>query len=235
MNPPWRACNVSRTGSPRSTNRATASAALRSRAMVNSPGPVSLDRLLRAIPRILRSKSLEASLTEALELLRLGGGAEAAVLFLADGDAPLREYWATGDPTAKKAFRARLKVEALEAIRRGGPHLTTSDGEILDGLATKTVLLSTDSGPIGSVALAWSSGPAPEDAETSTWITAAIALLAAPAISESEVGKLKNQAERDKRWFKTLAEHLPVLDRDRQKLAAVVNQTATFVFVTHEE
>src|SRR6267378_2944643 len=203
--------------------------------MAKPIGPTSLNRMLRAIPRILRSGSLEASLTEALELLRLGAGAQAAVLFLADGDAPLREYWATDDPAAKKTFRPRLKVEALGAIRRGGPHLTTTGVEALEGLATKTVLLATDSGPLGAAALAWSSGPAREDEETTAWVTAAIELLASPAISESEIGKLRNQAERDKRWFKTLDEHLRVLDRERQKFAAVVNQTDTLVFVTDEE
>ncbi len=203
--------------------------------MANPLGPTSLDRLLHAIPRILRSSSLEASLTEALELLRLGAGAQAAVLFLADGAAPLREYWATDDPAAKKTFRPRLKVDALEAIRCGGSHLTTSEGEARDGLATKTVLLAAESGPLGAAALAWSSGSAPEDAKTKAWITAAIELLASPAISESEIGKLRNQAERDKRWFKTLDDHLRVLDRERQKFAAVVNQTDTLVFVTDEE
>src|SRR5262249_35969480 len=36
---------------------------------------------------------------------------------------------------------------------------------------------------------------------------------------------------RYERWFKTLASHLQVLDRERQKFLAVVNQTDTYVFV----
>ena len=54
----------------------------------------SLERLLEAIPRILNSGSLDDSIIESLELLRRGTGADALVVFLADGDAPLGEHWA---------------------------------------------------------------------------------------------------------------------------------------------
>jgi PAS domain S-box-containing protein len=195
----------------------------------------NLDRLLHAIPVILRSPSLQDSLPEALELLRRGAGAEAVVVFLADGDAPLREYWAPDDAATKSSLRPRLKVESLEAIRRGGAHLTVTEGAAQDGRATRTLLLATDTGPLGAAALAWSSPSAPDTNEASAWITAAIEMVASTVIHRSEVAKLKNQAERDKRWFQTLDEHLRVLDRERQKFAAVVNQTDTFVFVTDEE
>src|SRR5262247_1242032 len=106
--------------------------------------PRSLDRFLEAIPRILHSEAFETSLRDAIELLRSGAGADAAVVFLADGDAPLSEHWAPEDPNVKSRFRPRLKVEALEVIRQGGEHLRFSDGEPRDGVATRTVLLSSD-------------------------------------------------------------------------------------------
>src|SRR5437867_9229139 len=195
----------------------------------------NLDKLLEAIPRILKSSSLEGSITEALDLLRHGAGADAAVVFLADGDAPLREQWALNNPQIKTSLRPRLKVEALEAIRKGGPHLTTSDCTKPDGRATKTVLLSTESGPLGAVALIWSSAQVPSDPKTISWIVAVIEMVASKTIAWGEISKLQVQSERDKRWFKTLDDHLRVLDRERQKFAAVVNQTDTFVFVTDEE
>ncbi len=194
-----------------------------------------LERLLHAIPRVLHSESFEASLVEALELLRQGVDADAAVVFLADGDAPLRESWAPDEPSIKAKFRPRLKVAALEAIRQGGGHLETSDGAHKDGCSTQTVYLASDSGPLGCAALAWSSAARPEAGAREAWVTAAVQMLASVVIRHSEIGKLRNQAERDKRWFKTLDEHLRVLDRERQKFAAVVNQTDTFVFVTDEE
>jgi PAS domain S-box-containing protein len=202
------------------------------------PAPDGLDRILSAIPRILRPASLDASITEALDLLRSGAGADAAVLFLADGDAPLREHWSPNTAAIKSSLRPRLKVEALEAIRLGGPHLTSAGGPARDGRstrATRTVLLSNESGPLGAAALAWPSDEAPEDPDTLAWTIAAIELIASVVISRGEISKLKVQAERDKRWFKTLDDHLRVLDRERQKFAAVVNQTDTFVFVTDEE
>jgi len=201
----------------------------------NPPLPDGLDRLLQAIPRILRSSSLDASISEALELLRQRTGADAAVVFLADGDAPLREHWSHDRAATKATLRPRLKVEALEAIRCGGAHLTFADGPAKEGRVTKTVLLSNDSGPLGAAALAWSSPSAPDDPKTLSWIAAAVELVASTVISRNEISKLRIQAERDKRWFKTLDDHLRVLDRERQKFAAVVNQTDTFVFVTDEE
>jgi len=197
--------------------------------------PQSLDRLLEAIPRILRSDAFERSLRDAVELLRSGAGADAAVVFLADGDAPLSEHWAPEDPNVKSRFRPRLKVEALEVIRQGGRHLAFEDGEAKDGVSTRTVLLSSDTGPLGSVALAWCAPELPQDPQRATWILATVELLASIVIHRSEVSKLRNQAEKDRRWFKTLDEHLRVLDRERQKFAAVVNQTDTFVFVTDED
>src|SRR3954471_22629703 len=96
---------------------------------MTSPRQESLDRILVSIPRVLQAASLDASMTEGLELLRHGAAADAAVLFLADGDAPLREYWAHEDPAIKGVFRPRLKVEALEAIRRGGYHMEPTEGD----------------------------------------------------------------------------------------------------------
>ena len=197
--------------------------------------PDGLDQLLQAIPRILNSGSFDTSIKEALELLRSGAGLEAAVLFLADGDAPLREHWAPDDAAIKAALRPRLKVEALEAIRKGGAHLTAMNRAGEDGRATKTVLLSSESGPLGAAALAWPSAAVLDDPATSAWILAMIEMIAATTLSRNEISKLRLQAERDRRWFKTLDEHLRVLDRERQKFAAVVGQTDTFVFVVDEE
>ncbi|HMI32091.1 MAG TPA: PAS domain S-box protein, partial [Candidatus Limnocylindrales bacterium] len=197
--------------------------------------PGRLDQLLLAIPRILSAGSIDTSIKESLELLVSGAGLEAAVLFLADGDAPLREHWSPNDAAIKAVLRPRLKVEALEAIRLGGTHLTTVSGAGKDGHATKTVLLSSESGPLGAAALAWSSTAVPDDPATSAWILAMIEMVASTTLCRNEISKLKLQAERDRRWFKTLDDHLRVLDRERQKFAAVVNQTDTFVFVADEE
>jgi PAS domain S-box-containing protein len=195
----------------------------------------SLERLLEAIPRILKSDSLDHSIIEALELLRRGTGADALVVFLADGDAPLTERWAPDEPATKSLLRPRLKVQALEAIRSGGSHLLLGECQVQNGRATRTVLLCQGEAPLGAVAIAWPTEKAPDDPVSVSWIAAAIELVASTVISKREVSKLLMQAERDKRWFKTLDEHLRVLDRERQKFAAVVNQTDTFVFVTDEE
>ncbi len=195
----------------------------------------NLERLLESIPRVLNTGSLEGSVVEALELLRRGTGADTLVVFLADGDAPLTERWASDDPAAKSLLRPRLKVEALEAIRRGGTHLTLGDPIVQNGRATRTVLLCQNQAPIGAAAIAWPTEGTPDDGSARSWIAAAIELVACTTISRREISKLQMQSERDKRWFKTLDEHLRVLDRERQKFAAVVNQTDTFVFVTDEE
>ncbi|HZI89438.1 MAG TPA: PAS domain S-box protein, partial [Candidatus Polarisedimenticolia bacterium] len=115
-----------------------------------------------------------------------------------------------------------------------------SQSAVEEGCATQAVLLATEAGPLGAVALAWSAEsrpttPGPHEATREAWIQATVPMLASVLVHHSEISKLRNQAERDKRWFKTLDEHLRVLDRERQKFAAVVNQTDTFVFVTDEE
>jgi len=195
--------------------------------------PEELDRLLEAIPRILREPSFDQSLADSLELLRRGAGAQAAALFLADGDAPLREVWVPREIEIRNALRPRLKVEALEAIRQGGAHRARVDHGEHDGTETRTLLLSTETGPFGAVGLAWAAGSG-SGRHADAWTGAVLEIMAWSILRRGEISKLQVQAERDKRWFKTLDEHLRVLDRERQKFAAVVNQTDTFVFVTDE-
>src|SRR5207245_5229932 len=122
------------------------------------------------------------------------------VLCRADGDAPLREYWAPDAAAIKSLLRPRLKVEALEAIRLGGAHLTAAQGDAKDGRATRTVLLSTEAGPLGAAALAWPAS-APDTNEAAAWIVAAIELVASAVIHADELSQLKKQAEGHRRWL----------------------------------
>jgi PAS domain S-box-containing protein len=61
-----------------------------------------------------------------------------------------------------------------------------------------------------------------------------VQILAQRAFAAEETARYQAQRECDQRWFRTLDSHIRLLDRERQKFAAIVNQTDTFVYVTDD-
>ena len=185
-----------------------------------APDPQDLD----SIARVVGGESLDDAMREGANLLARWSGGHAAI-FLADGLEPLREYWSAG-PERPDAVRASFKRAALEAVRTGEPHEIVSGPDADRGRA---VPLTAQTKTLGAVCIG--SPHAGEDRDP-TSVPALLAILAAKAAVHEEIARYRSQRERDERWFKTLDGHLRVLDRERQKLAALTNQTDAFLFTT---
>ena len=196
------------------------------------PGGEGSRPLLESLARVLGAGGLHEAMTEAAGLLaRILSSGHAAV-FLADGKEPLREYWYVEAPEDRDRIRATFKIAALEAARTGAT-VTPTPVALGDRMIQPSAHpLVTDGRVLGAVCF---SDPAevPETAaEHGRLIESITAILAHKAALHEETARYRAQHERDQRWFKTLDNHLRVLDRERQKFAAFVNQTDTFVYVT---
>lgn len=189
-------------------------------------GPTAQQHDLELVARVLGREQLEDAMRDGVRLLARGTDAHAAV-FLADGLEPLREYWSAG-PERPDAVRAAFKRAALEAARVGEPVHTDPIGP--EGTRGLAIPLRAEGKVLGAVCLSFGGGD-----ERLARVNAIAAILAAKAAMHEEIARHRAQRARDERWFKTLDGHLRVLDRERQKFAAVVNQTDAFLFTTDLE
>jgi two-component system cell cycle sensor histidine kinase/response regulator CckA len=81
-----------------------------------------------------------------------------------------------------------------------------------------------------AAALAW----VRDSGVAGTTAAAALEIVAWKVAREREAAHLRARQEQYERWFRTLDAQLRILDRERQKFAAVANQTDTFAFVTDD-
>ena len=189
--------------------------------------------LLESIRQLIGEDQLEAAMSQGAALLAQVAGSPHAAVFLADGNEPLRECWHSESRQHRERIRAAFKTAALDAVRSGRgvtpTPLTLDDQE----LQPRAFPLLANGRTLGAVCLAW-----PEtnghhgDYERRVELIAGI--LAHKASLDEEILRFRAQRDRDQRWFKTLDSHLRLLDRERQKFAAFVSQTDTFVYVTDE-
>jgi hypothetical protein len=68
--------------------------------------------------------------------------------------------------------------------------------------------------------------------ETGPAVQRAVGAIASRAGAEADMAASQGAHARYQRWFKTLDEQLRVLDRERQKFAAIVHSSDAPVFVT---
>jgi PAS domain S-box-containing protein len=162
----------------------------------------------------LEEDSLERSAAATLGLIAELVGAETGALFLErDGSEAREEYW--HGPHAAES-EERLRTAAREW--RAGTDAPSRGFRIVPVVARGHTLglfcfLPGASRPTGEIA--------------QTLADFFAERLQARRDHEHAAAELV----RYERWFKTLDSHLQVLDRERQKFLAVVNQTDTYVFV----
>jgi len=190
--------------------------------------PDSLGRLAR----IVREEALESALTEGAALIAEIARSSLAAIFIADGSGPLRESWHADLPGERERLRAAFKTLALEAVRTGTNVSGKSDAA--DATSTEALPLVAQGRTIGAVCLVGPGKAEQPRRQADPALLAVISMLAWKIFGHEELARHRAQRARDERWFKTLDGHLRVLDRERQKFAAFVNQTDTLVYVTDE-
>lgn len=191
-------------------------------------GPLA--ELLGRLAAILTAERPERSLPDAARLLAEMSGADGAAILIGRRERLTAEGW-----------------HGPDALREGVRELAARELQAWDGASAKATYRPLASGArgrvrvspfgvgertFGIVALATRATDDDAALEASDWVVQAIASRWAAQVDLVDVRAAKAQQER---WFNVLDAQLRVLDRERQKFVAVVNQSDTFMLVVDAE
>ena len=190
--------------------------------MPHSPAPEDAGAIARQLAEVWAEGDLALALSRAARMLAEANGSKVSALFVVTDEGVGTEAWHP-EPLEMER-RLRYQRAALQ-----GPH-TDPRESAGPGVSVTRVSVPVDSTPAErpTVALAW----VRDSGEAETTITAALELIAWKVAREREAAHVRGRQEQYERWFRTLDAQLRILDRERQKFAAVANQTDTFAFVT---
>jgi two-component system cell cycle sensor histidine kinase/response regulator CckA len=183
------------------------------------PGAVFLAELAKA-------PSLDAALACGVRALAaLSGARAAAILPLEGGEASL-ETWHPNDPAVRESLRAAFG-RAATAARTGDP----DPGGPRESGAIQVLPLVSAGVVTGTLCLAAPPGAGSAGSPTPALVRVA-AVVASLAATHQEQARGAAARREYERWFKTLDEQIRVLERERQKFAALVHRSDAEVFVT---
>ena len=176
------------------------------------------DPAARFLTELAEAPSLAAALACGTRALAdLSGARAAAILPLEGGDASL-ETWHPEDPAVRGSLRAAF---GRAAAARTGAAPAPAAGEVI-----RVIPLVASGSVTGTLCLAGGSGT---QSDALAPIAAVVASLAATHQEQARGAAARREYER---WFKTLDEQIRVLERERQKFAALVHRSDAEVFVT---
>jgi len=185
--------------------------------------------LLAEMAAIAAEPQLEPALERMAHLIAGLSGARAAALFLVDGTQLASCGWSPAAAECPEGLRAAIEAavrEAAEPTAAAGPSVREADG------ARVRALPLAAAGKLHGVAcLAGGRGRAGTKRLEDPRVDAALALFLPRLAWLREAAQAASARTQYERWFKTLDEQLRVLDRERQKFAAIVQQSDTAVFV----
>jgi PAS domain S-box-containing protein len=183
----------------------------------------SSERALELLGPMLASDSLEEAAAHATRLFATLSEAEAVALFLVSGKDTGGEFWIPADEATRLRFRPHLRGLALESLAQNAPVTMPFPPEVASGVAP-SVLPLVDRGH--TLALVCFAG-APEAGARCAGVGALIArqIMQHQDMAHSQAAKVRYE-----RWFRQFDQQMRVLERERQKFAAVVNQADTYVF-----
>jgi len=196
-----------------------------------APGPRTEsgghDPCARFLAELAAAASLGAALACGVRALAELSGARAAALLPLEGGDPSLETWHPDEPPTRERFRAAFLQAAADT--RGGASRPPRTTRVPDTI--EVVRLESAGTVVGTLCLAAPSVAAGEDAARASLprIAAAVAALAATHLEAARGASARREYER---WFKTLDEQIRVLERERQKFAALVHRSDAEVFVT---
>ena len=181
--------------------------------------------LLKAAGDLLVAGDREAVARTAVPLLAELASAQVAVLVPVSAGELCEEAWWPDDEATRTRHRPFLRGLALESMARGGSVVTPPP----PGHGPARVLverLVVGERPVAVLCALC----APDAGAEPNGMAEALRLTGHALAQRAELVVLRSERARQERWFKQLDQHIRVLDRERQKFAAIVNQSDTYVF-----
>ena len=186
------------------------------------------ERLTSLLLRLLGADSVQRVLEEAVALMAAIVEAPAAAAFTIEAEQVLEEAWHPGAELAGEPIGRQLRSFALQSVRSGEPvSLPPRDGA--EG-SIRVVLLRAQGRSLGAVAL-WSSRTRAATPAQAAQLEQLEKLVTEAIVRQRRDAAARATAEQQKRWFGQLDQQVRVLDRERQKFAAIVNQADLFAYV----
>jgi PAS domain S-box-containing protein len=181
------------------------------------------EQALELLGPMLTAESLEDAAAHATRLFASLSEAEAVALFLVSGKDTGGEFWVPADVATRLRFRPHLRGLALEFLVQGVPVATPFPPEVSSGLEPAVLPLLDRGRTLGVVCFA---GRADKAARC-----ASAAVVVARQMAQHQE-KVQSQASRARyeRWFRQFDSQMRLLERERQKFAAIVSQSDTYVF-----
>src|SRR5688572_1784881 len=173
---------------------------------------------------------LPDALARGARLLAELSHAPVSALFVLTDEGIAAEAWFPASHSADIERRARFQRAALEGV-----HTAPRAGVPAAAVVRRQVPPVATERDRPTAALAWVRAGGAEDGGGSRCdnaVEAALELLAWKVSTVREAVRHRARQEQYERWFKTFDAQLRILDRERQKFAAVANQSDTFAFVT---
>ena len=182
--------------------------------------------LLYEVAAIAAEQNLASSLERMARLIAGLSGAETAALFVVEGGHLAVAGWHPAE--ARPQQRTEMEQAAREAARPDAP----AEGSREAGESTLRTLSLAAAGKLHGVAcMAARRGRGVARRLEDPRIPVALTLFVPRLAWLREAAQAASARTQYERWFKNLDEQLRVLDRERQKFAAIVQQSDTAVFV----
>ncbi len=188
---------------------------------------LDLDGLLARLPSLVTSEEVEECLRQGAALAASLAGSNTCFLLVGESERVQREVWhAVGTATSGEGRVACARAARTSLTR-------TPDTSGGDAAAAHLVVAAPPSGPYQILFCVENWKPSGSEASRVRERLAHLGtLLACKVHAQSEAARAQAQQAKYERWFARLDEQIQVLDRERQKFAAMVSQTDNLVFVT---
>jgi len=186
------------------------------------------ERLTSQLLQLLGADSVQRVLEEAVALMASLVDAPAAAAFTIEAEQVLEEAWHPGADLAGEPIGRQLRSFALQSVRSGEP-LSLPPREGVEG-AIRVLLLRAQGRSLGAVAL-WSPRSRVATAAQAAQLEQLERFVAEAVVRQRREAAMRATSEQQKRWFGQLDQQVRVLDRERQKFAAIVNQADLYAYV----
>ena len=190
------------------------------------------ERVLALLEPVMEAESLEAAAGEVVRQLGSFTQAFATALYLTERGAIMREAWHPKDDVRRARLGPHFRGLVMQTAREGAPVVVPFPAHIATGLVPHLFLLRAKNRLLGVLCFAClrESEQAPCGAESV--IERLAGLVAQKLASLQATAGDRSMSAHYQRWFRQLDQHIQVLDRERQKFAALANRTDTRVLLT---
>ena len=193
--------------------------------------PPEPERLLELLEPLMAAESVDTLLDGARQLLGALGGSFATAIFVTDGASVVHEAWQPEDEARRARLRPHFLALTYQSVKSGTPTTLPFPAGAATGLTPRLFLMRARGRLLGAVCCAFASDAGHDGKQRDALMEALARVLAERVAALLELSSWRVTRAQNERWFAQLDEHIRTLDRERQKFAAVVNQSDVFVFV----